>query len=163
MENGANDRAVIASLHAFQDRQSLGVAHPGRAQKHHPIDQLRIACRELNRHLAAQAAGNNVVGRPLDELIYVLVELIHQVFHSNWLARLDSPMQRIAFVGHQVGHVDFEEPAPEAGIAVPRLRLLSKAVDEDKRMPAAVLPGTNSIEEALEGGGHKRETPLRGS
>ena len=61
-------------------------------------------------------------GGRLDELVHVGVELLDQVVDGDRLAGLDAAMQGLALVGHQVRHVDVEEPAPEAGVAVPRLR-----------------------------------------
>src|SRR5262249_17077075 len=78
------------------------------------------------------------------------------------LAGRDPAVQGIPLVRHQVRLMDLEEPAPEPGVAVPGLLLFGQAIDEDERGLAAVLLGSDAVEEALPGGGHRWQAPARG-
>ena len=93
VEDAVDQGPQVVAAHALDDRQPLLVAQSRGAQQHQAGHLLRVADGELDRDLAAQAVGDEVVRRRLHELVEVVVQPLDEVIDVDRLARVDAPVQ----------------------------------------------------------------------
>src|SRR4051812_29314763 len=75
VKDAVDDRTRIIAAHPLDDRQPLLVAEARRAQQDKTGYQFGIARRELNRDLAAETVGDEVVRRRLHKQIEIHPQL----------------------------------------------------------------------------------------
>src|SRR5262249_4865010 len=127
--------AQIATPHAVDHGQAFHVAQSRGAEQNEASDLARVAGRILDGHLSPKAVCDQMVWRRLDEPVEGSVETLHQVDDIDAVSCCEGAVQRRAVVGERVRRMDVEVPAPSVEVAIPTLRLLREAIDEDQWNP----------------------------
>src|SRR4051812_7817349 len=86
VERAFNQSAIVLMPRTLGDWQPLFAAHAGRAQKYHAINFFGMLTGIFNRYLPAQAAGDQMIRRRLDELVEILSQPVFQETHRNRLS-----------------------------------------------------------------------------
>src|SRR4051812_21409167 len=93
----------------------------------------------LDGELPAQAAGDEVKGGQLHEVVQIELQLIGQERHTDRIAVLDAFVQHGAVVNKQLRNLHVEMLLPMNTVAEPALGLLGEPVDENQGREATII------------------------